>query len=127
MKNKTCNSCYDKKSENDFSSKQAICKSCRAIQATTQNRNNRLEERKIKREQWRAVLEIEKEEFENTFIKEECLPFMKSQTDLFTFCEVPSEIRKHFAGSDFYKKGYMLKPILFTNKIKNTVEVIHIV
>ncbi len=127
MKDKTCNSCYIKKGANDFSAKQAICKSCRAVQATTQNHNKRLEERKIKREQWRAICGVENEEFENTFIKEECLPYMKTQTDLFSFCDVPCNVRKDYAESDFYKKGYMLKPIFFTDKKKNTVGIIHII
>ena len=58
MKDKTCNSCYVKKGANDFSAKQAICKSCRAVQATTQNHNKRLEERKENESNGAQYLEL---------------------------------------------------------------------
>ena len=127
MKDKICKVCQVKKSQNEFSPKQAVCKPCRTLQATTQNQNNRMEERKQQRIKLReACNDMTDEKFDESFLKEELLPYMKTQTDLFSFCEVPRDLKEIFARDELYQKGYLLRPMFFTNVKKREAGIIHI-
>ncbi len=115
------------KPQNDFSPKQAVCKPCRTLQATRQNQNSKMEQRKEKRIKLREECpEYSDAEFDELFVKEELLPYLKTQTDLISFCEVPRDLKEHFAVDRFYQKGYLLRPMFFTNIKKREAGLIHI-